>query len=191
MSLEDNGFVELLKLDSSIEISLPYTTPHNFTKKAVYPTNAKAYLRTPIAKALVLAHQEFKQQDLGLKIWDAYRPFSIQEQMWAIFPSDEFLGRPVRDGNKLVSGSSHNRGAAVDLTLIDAAGKEMEMPTGFDDFSDEAHRHYQGATPAAIKNRALLQEGLEKHGFIGLMSEWWHFTWKNAEDFALSDHPLT
>jgi D-alanyl-D-alanine dipeptidase len=88
--------------------------------------------------------------------------------MWQVFPNPNYVANPTK-------GSRHNRGAAVDLTLVDGNGKELEMPTRFDDFTERAHRDYNGASAQAKKNRKLLEDAMKKYGFIPLATEWWHF----------------
>jgi zinc D-Ala-D-Ala dipeptidase len=183
-------FLNVRDVASDIIVELPYATTKNFTNKQVYPTGSRAFLRRPVAVALAAVQRELKEQGLGLKVWDAYRPFSIQEQFWLVVPNPNYVKQPVRNGPTLVEGSVHNRGGAVDLTLVDAHGKELEMPTEFDDFSARAHRNYQGANGTALANRHTLETVMHKHGFVGLPTEWWHFDWNDSNAFPLSDEPI-
>ncbi len=117
----------------------------------------------------------------GLKIYDAYRPLSVQRKMWAVFPQEGYVANPAK-------GSRHNRGAAVDVTLVDlATGKELPMPSVYDEFSERAHRNYSGATAEELRNRELLERVMEKHGFKGLFTEWWHFDDVNSKRYELLD----
>lgn len=117
---------------------------------------------------------------LGLKVFDGYRPWSVQKKMWAVYPQPDYVADPAK-------GSRHNRGAAVDLTLIKLDGTELQMPTGFDDFTDKAHRDYMDLPPEAIKNRELLQRVMEEHHFHGLKTEWWHFDLEHAGQYDILD----
>ena len=112
---------------------------------------------------------------LRLKIWDGYRPVAAQWKFWKLVPDEGYVSDPRKGGR-------HTRGTAVDLTLITKEGHELLMPSVFDDFSEKAHRNFMDAPKEAIQNRELLQKVMEKHGFVGLPTEWWHFDmigWKN------------
>lgn len=160
--------VELVKINSNFVLDIRYATTNNFTGKKVYPS-ARCFLQQEAAEALDKVQQELEKQNLGLKIWDAYRPLSVQKIFWEIYPDENYVADPVK-------GSRHNRGCAVDLTLIDLkTGQELVMPSEFDDFSEKAHRNYDKMEPETAKNCKLLQDIMEKHGFRGLSSEWWHF----------------
>ncbi len=189
--LSDVDFVELLALDNSFIVDLPYASGNNFTKKIIYDANAKAYLRRPVAEALVTAQRKLNAQQFGLKIWDAYRPFHIQEIFWSHCPDERYIMKPVRENGHMKEGSAHNRGCAVDLTLVNTVtGLELVMPTLFDDFSEAAHRNYMESSREAIYNRELLNDIMVSCGFIGLPTEWWHFNWHAAEEFELCDLPM-
>ncbi len=117
----------------------------------------------------------------GLKIYDAYRPLSVQREMWAIYPHEGYVANPAK-------GSRHNRGAAVDVTLINLKDrKELLMPSAYDEFSEKAHRDFSDTSGEAIRNRNLLERVMEKHGFIGLPTEWWHFDDVNWKEYELLD----
>ncbi len=182
-SARPDDFVELVALDPTFVIDIRYATENNFMKKKVYPV-AKAYLRREAAEALVRVQARLKPQGLGLKIYDGYRPLSVQKLLWAIKPDDRYVADPKK-------GSKHNRGAAVDLTLVDlATGAEREMPTGYDDFTERAAPHDEHCTPAARKNRTTLQEAMTAEGFEIIDSEWWHFDYRTWKRFEISDHPI-
>jgi D-alanyl-D-alanine dipeptidase len=116
-------------------------------------------------------------------VFDCYRPLSIQKQLWALLPDERYVIDPRK-------GSRHNRGAAVDVTLIDAKGNELEMPTDYDDFSERAHRDYRLLPPSALRNRELLERIMTRHGFQGLATEWWHFDAEGWEHYPVLDQPL-
>jgi zinc D-Ala-D-Ala dipeptidase len=190
-TLQALGFIELTKVNKNFIIQLPYATPDNFTGKQIYPSDAKAYLRVPVANALSAANHAFAQQGLTLKIWDAYRPFSAQEQLWQVMPVAGYVAKPVRIGDKLISGSVHNRGGAVDITLaFQTTGMELLMPTAYDHFSERAHRNYMQLSVEQIQHRELLESVMQAHGFIGLATEWWHFDWQASDAFELCDIPI-
>lgn len=150
-----------------------YATPENFTKQALYK-QPEAYLRLPAAIALAKVQSDLKKMGFSLKIFDAYRPYSVTCLMWKAVPDERYTANPAK-------GSGHNRGAAVDVSLVDMkTGRELEMPTGFDEFSEKAHHNYMQLSPEAIKNRQLLKSTMEKHGFVALETEWWHYSLPDA-----------
>lgn len=176
-------FVELVALDPTFVIDVRYATENNFMKQKVYPV-AKAYLRREAAEALVRVQARLKPQGLGLKIYDGYRPLSVQRILWKILPDSRYVANPDK-------GSKHNRGAAVDLTLVDlATGAEREMPTEYDNFTERAGPHDEHCTPAARKNRTALQEAMTAEGFEIIDHEWWHFDYKTWKKYGISDHPI-
>jgi len=140
--------VDLRALDPSIRVEMPYATPHNFTGVALYPV-ARCLLRRDVAERLVRVERRLGAEGLGLLVWDCYRPFPVQQRLWALVPDARYVAKPVVRDGRPAAGSKHNRGAAVDLTLVDAAGRRLEMPSAFDDFSERAHRGWAGASPAA------------------------------------------
>lgn len=183
LAAREDDFVELKRLESSLAIELPYATEDNFTKEKLYPV-ARCFLRRRVAESLVAAHRSLADRGLGLKIWDGYRPHSVQYRMWEKAPFPGYVGDP-----KL--GSKHNRGAAVDLTLIDLeTGKELAMPTPYDEFTPRAHRDYFKLPPEVAENRRILQETMRAHGFMTIESEWWHFDHREWSRFPLSDVSL-
>jgi zinc D-Ala-D-Ala dipeptidase len=191
VKLSDMAFVDLQEIAPSIVVDMPYATANNFTGKIVYPESPRALLRKPVAEALAKVQADLRREGLSLKIWDAYRPFSVQEIFWKVMPDSRYVAQPIRDENgQMVSGSVHSRGAAVDVTLVDENGQELEMPTAFDDFSERAHRTSQDATPTALANRQRLEAAMNRHGFVGLATEWWHFDFKENAQFPLSDEPM-
>lgn len=166
---------------TSFYTEFKYEDSTNFTKKILY-TQPVAYLRLPAAKALQKAINMLKTKGLTVKIYDAYRPYSVTVQMWNLVPDSRYTANPL-------AGSSHNRGTAIDLTLADLkTGVELEMPTAFDDFSSKAHHNYMHLPPKVLANRKLLKLVMEKAGFIALETEWWHYSLPGgAEKFDLLD----
>lgn len=176
----NQALIDLKTYIPKIRTDVKYATTDNFTHQVLYP-QADVYLRLPAAKALKAVQQELNGKGLGLKIFDGYRPYSITEKMWTIVPDDRYAADPHK-------GSGHNRGVAVDLTLIDLrTGKELPMPTGFDNFTEKAHHDYPLTDTTVMANRKLLRDIMEKHGFIPLPTEWWHYYLKDFERYALMD----
>lgn len=166
-----------------VRLDVRYATTNNFMHQQLYPV-AKAFLRAPAARALRDVQQELAQEGLGLKVFDGYRPYSITERMWEPIKNPDFVADPAK-------GSRHNRGAAVDLTLVDlATGAELEMPTPYDDFTDRARADYANLPANVIANRAKLRDAMVRHGFDPLPSEWWHFDFRGWERFELMNVPL-
>ena len=181
-SQTSGDMVNIAGLDSTIVIDLRYATDDNFLGDTLYSANI-CLLRRDVAERLVKVHQYLRQKKLGLKIWDGYRPLSVQKKMWAKLPDPKFVADPKR-------GSNHNRGAAVDVTLVDLNGNELEMPTGFDDFSERARINYDKVSRNAKKNRAILQQAMKRYGFKTINSEWWHFNDKDMKKYLVIDVPL-
>ena len=166
--LADADFARVLDYIPTASQELFYATENNFTGHQIYEF-VEVYLRYGTVKKLMLVAQELEQQGLYLKIWDGFRPVSAQFKLWEIYPNSTYVANPNKGY------SNHSRGNAVDLTLVDAEGKELEMPTGFDDFSGKADRNYSDATPEAAANAKLLEDTMQKYGFQGYYGEWWHF----------------
>ena len=135
------------------------------------------------AEKLKRVQAELAGQWLGLKIFDGFRPLAVQRKFWEIIPDDRYVANPAK-------GSRHNRGAAVDLTLIHLSdGRELPMPTPFDDFSERAGRDYPDLPAEVIRNRDLLRRVMEKHGFVALPTEWWHFDDVDWRNYPITDLP--
>lgn len=177
-------FVDIHQMDSSIVLDIRYATHNNFLHRPVYD-QARCFLVKEAALKLQEVQNELKQLGLGLKIFDGYRPLSVQKKMWKIMPNPKYVANPAK-------GSRHNRGCAVDLTLVDSTGKELTMPTGFDNFTVKAHHNYM-KLPARVRlNRWILKTVMEKHGFKSISSEWWHYDmvgWRKypVMDFSFSE----
>lgn len=177
------NLVKLTDLIPDLVVELIYATPHNFTKVAVYPEGAIAYLCPEPAMRLKKVQDSLRKKGLRLKVWDAYRPHSVQKIFWNLVPDPRYVGNPA-------VGSKHSRGAAVDVTLIDASGKELPMPSEFDDFSERAHRTNRNCDPEVLKNVDLLTDEMVAAGFGHYPTEWWHFEDPDWKNYPLLDEPL-
>jgi D-alanyl-D-alanine dipeptidase len=167
----DSDFVDIKRIDPSILIDLRYAGPNNVVRRPLYPPGMPALVRFSVAQRLVFAQKYLKAHGYGLKIWDAYRSKNAQEQLWEATRNDSYVADPKEGG----IGSMHTRGAAVDVTLVDLKGKDVPMPTEFDNFTPAAMLNYQGPNPVVRTNLKLLQKAMARAGFYGLRTEWWHF----------------
>jgi D-alanyl-D-alanine dipeptidase len=179
------AMTELKQMIPNIIYELRYASRKNFMKKRMYPRNTTyTFLRLPAARALQAVQLDLNTKGLGLKIWDAYRPYSVTVSFWELIKDERYVADPKK-------GSGHNRGIAVDLTLIDlASGKELDMGTGFDNFTDTAHHDFQNLSSLVLDNRQILKTAMEKHGFIPFSTEWWHYSLPNSTPFELLDIPF-
>ena len=168
-TLKADDFVRIIDYIPEVDVALAYATTNNFTQQTIYDFS-DAYLRYGTLQKLILVAEELNEQNLTLRIWDAYRPISGQARLWEACPDPTYVS-PPDTGNR-----THCRGSAVDVTLLDLDGNELEMPSGFDDFSAKGDRDYADCSETAAAYAGLLQEIMEKHGFKGYSGEWWHFT---------------
>ncbi len=177
------NLVDIRTLSDKFEIDLKYASEDNFVGRKIYSIPLCA-MQICTARKLIEANREFLQKGLRIKIWDAYRPLSAQKLMWDIMPVHSFVADPYNGG------SIHNSGFAVDVTLVDMEGREIEMPTVFDDFSEKASRKSSAMTETAAKNLALLTDVLVRHGFKTINSEWWHYYDADLKERIPLDIPL-
>ncbi len=175
--------VRLRDVCPGVRVDLRYATADNVFRRRLYDGTI-AMLRAPVARRLARVQDHLARQGLGLKVWDAYRPYHVQGIMWRIRPGTRYLSNPRR-------GSKHNRGAAVDVTLVDRAGAELPMPTPFDEFSPRAHRGAtRGVSPERQKNSRTLEAAMRAEGFFPNRWEWWHFTASDWQRYPLADVPV-
>jgi D-alanyl-D-alanine dipeptidase len=179
-SIKQNPKKELIDLEQyipGIVLDIRYATTNNFTGEQIYNL-AKAYARKPVADAVKRAQAELQKQGLGIKIFDAYRPYKATVRFYEVYKDTTYVASPYK-------GSRHNRGCAIDMTLINLkTGEELKMPTAYDSFQKEAWPSTPIKDPEARKNRALIIQVMEKQGFKVNGSEWWHFDfigWRNYE----------
>lgn len=165
----DEDFVKVTDYIPTVRQELFYATDNNFTGQVIYDFT-DAWLRYGTVKKLMAVSRDLAEMDLYIKIWDGFRPVSAQFKLWEIYPDSTYVANPNKGY------SSHSRGNTVDLTLVDADGQELTMPTGFDDFSAKADRDYSDCTEEEANNARILEILMEKHGFSGYFGEWWHFS---------------
>jgi D-alanyl-D-alanine dipeptidase len=179
----DSRLVEIKKYIPEIVLDIRYATTNNFTHHRMYP-QARAFARLPVVMALKDVEADLKTRGLGLKIYDAYRPYTITEKFYEVTPDTNFVADPRK-------GSKHNRGCAIDLSLIDLkTGKELDMPTGFDSFSRKAGANYPDLPQQQIVNRELLKSVMQAHGFRVIATEWWHYDFNGWAKYPLLDIPF-
>ena len=165
----DEVFVRVLDYIPTASQELMYATTDNFTGQVIY-SFSDAYLRWGTVKKLMLVSEDLAELGLYLKIWDGFRPVSAQFVLWEVCPDPTYVANPNKGY------SSHSRGNTLDVTLVDAEGREVEMPTAFDDFSPMADREYSDCTADAANHAELLEILMEKHGFSAYFGEWWHYS---------------
>ena len=165
----DKDFVKVTDYIPGVYQELMYATQENFTGQVIYDFQ-DAYLRYGTVKKLAGVCRDLAEMGLYIKIWDGFRPVSAQFALWEVCPDPTYVADPN------VGFSSHSRGNTLDVTLVDENGVELEMPTGFDDFSAKADRDYSDCTAAAANNAEILEILMEKHGFTGYAGEWWHYS---------------
>jgi len=173
------GFADIETIDPTIQLDIRYATVHNFTKAKIYDC-PKCLLRPEAAEALKRAHKVLQNKGLRFKMFDCYRPGPYQQRLWDKVPNPDYVTPPAK-------GSMHSRGAAVDLTIVDAKGHELDMGTPYDFFGKEAHTDYTQLSATVQANRKLLRTTLEAVGFKGIRTEWWHFSYQ-TKDFPLSSY---
>lgn len=172
--------IDLEKFVPGIVLDIRYATENNFTKEKIYNL-AKAYARRPVAEALRSVQRDLKPLGLGIKIFDAYRPYKATVKFYEVYRDTTYVASPYR-------GSRHNRGCAIDLTLIDLkTGEELKMPTEYDSFRKEAWPSTPIADAEARKNRDLLIRSMQKYGFRVNSSEWWHFDFIGYRQYEILD----
>jgi len=189
-AVSDLAFVDVAVVAPSVVLDLRYATEDNFAGEAVYPV-AQCLLLRPVAETLARVAGRVEAEGYRLAVWDCYRPFAVQQRFWELVPDERYVARPVERDGAPVEGSKHNRGAAVDATLVGLDGRPVEMPTGYDDFSERAGRDLPGASEAARRHATLLAEAMAAEGFEQLPTEWWHFDHRGWQRYPLADVPLT
>lgn len=175
----DTTFVKLKDYSSDFAYEMKYATDDNFLKAQVYDC-AECYLRLKTVKALIMVNKTFLKKGYRIKLFDCYRPLDIQKKMWAIVPNPQYVANPAK-------GSIHNRGGAVDITIVDVNGKELDMGTPFDFFGPEAGHNFNQVSKEVKKNRAFLKSIMTAKYFNSFDSEWWHYNLKSALNDKVSN----
>ncbi len=176
--------VEIKKYIPGIVLDIRYATSNNFMHRVMYP-QARAFARLPVVMALKDVETDLRTRGLGIKIYDAYRPYSITVKFYEEALDTNFVADPRR-------GSKHNRGCAIDMGLIDLkTGKDIPLPTGFDSFSKKAAADYQDLPKDAIANREMLKSVMAAHGFHVIATEWWHYDFNGWANYPLLDVPFS
>lgn len=175
----ESELVDLSFYNSRIVLDIRYATKNNYFQEIFYPV-PRCFVRRIVALKLDSIQTELETGNLGLKIFDGYRPLSVTRKMWEILPDERYVANPQK-------GSRHNRGVAVDVTLVDLTGRELLMPTAFDEFTERAAHHYQDLPEDILKNRATLKNIMEKYGFKALEDEWWHYDLTNYQQYPILD----
>lgn len=179
---EDADFVRVLDWIPEMEQDLKYAGTDNFTGERIYPF-WDGYLRYGTVKKLQRASDMLAEQGYRFKLWDGYRPVSAQWKLWQVCPDSRYVANPEQGY------SSHSRGNTVDITLVDQEGRELDMPTGFDDFTARADRNYSDCSDSQADNARLLEQTMEACGFSGYFGEWWHFADTDAYPVERSFEP--
>jgi D-alanyl-D-alanine dipeptidase len=182
---EFNKMVDIKRIIPDIRLELTYTTTENFMHTVLYSPTTTTFLRLPAALALKKVQDALRKENLSLKIWDAYRPYSVTLKMWDLIHDDRYVADPAK-------GSGHNRGIAVDLTIVSLKdGKELDMGTGFDNFTDSAHQDYSKLSENVLNNRKLLRNLMVENGFAIFPTEWWHYYYSEGQfdilDYSFDD----
>jgi zinc D-Ala-D-Ala dipeptidase len=173
--------IELKTFIPSLIYDLRYATKNNFTHKRLYKNTVETFVRLPVVKALRQVQNDLAQKGYGLKVFDAYRPYSVTQKMWELIHDERYVANPSK-------GSGHNRGLAIDVTLVHLNDKtELDMGTGFDNFTDTAHQTFKNLSADVLANRKLLKETMEKYGCHALETEWWHYSWTNDRNYEVLD----
>jgi kynurenine formamidase/D-alanyl-D-alanine dipeptidase len=174
--------VEPVALDPTIKLDVRYARADNLMGRPVYP-EARVFLQRPAAEALVRAHRRLREKGYGLLLFDGYRPWRVTKLFWDATPASKrvFVADPAK-------GSKHNRGCAVDLTMIDLkTGRPVEMPSAYDEMSDRSYVTFAGGPQEARDRRDLLIEAMQDEGFFVYPHEWWHFDYKDWLEYPVLD----
>ena len=184
-NFRENSLVEIIKLDSTIKLDIRYATSDNFMKRPMY-SQARAFLQLPAAQALARVQARLKPLGFGLLVFDSYRPWSVTKKFWDETPPAKrlYVANPRK-------GSKHNRGCAVDISLVDlTTGREVEMPSPYDAFTESAAAAYAGGTAKQRRLRSILRTAMEAEGFIINPDEWWHFDFSDWRNYRVLDIPF-
>lgn len=177
--INDSVFIDIKTVSNDFVLDMKYATEDNFLKSKVYDCEV-CLLRKSTVDALLIANKKFMRKGYRIKFFDCYRPLDVQRAMWKIVSDPNYVANPAK-------GSIHNRGGAVDITLVDENGVELDMGTPFDHFGSEASHNYSDLPKEVLKNRKLLKKIMIKSGFESFDSEWWHYNLVGSRKFPLSN----
>ena len=177
--VSDTTFVKLSAYSSAFIYDLKYATTDNFLGEKVYNCG-ECYLRYKTVKALLVAQEKIKSKGYKFKLFDCYRPLSVQQKMWALVSDPAYVADPAK-------GSLHNRGGAVDLTLVDKNGNELDFGTTFDFFGEQASHSYLELEKVVLKNRTYLKKVMTESGFTIFPSEWWHYNIDGGQELPIAN----
>lgn len=178
----EHGLVSLREVEPPVLEEIRYATRCNFTGQALYPFPS-AWVHRDLIAPLAAVQSELAKEGLCLKLYDGYRPLSVQRKMWDLVRDERYVSNPA------VNRGRHTRGTAVDVTLVGRMGNELEMPSSFDDFTEAAHRDSKAMTPVQRANMMKLQDVMARHGFEPYPFEWWHFDLKGWKAYPVLDVP--
>lgn len=179
--LNNKSFIDVKILDPTVILDMRYATTNNFVEEQMYDCG-RCLLRPEVAEAIVKIHQSLKSRGLGgVKFFDCYRPRPVQQKLWDKVPDPRYVTNPKK-------GSMHNRGAAIDLTIVYADGRELDMGTEFDFFGKEAYHDYTDHSEEIADNRTLLKGLMEDAGFKSIRTEWWHYSYQATGGYEISDY---
>ncbi|NND31614.1 MAG: M15 family metallopeptidase [Saprospiraceae bacterium] len=172
------GWVDVKSLIPELVLDIRYATSDNFVGIQLYPCE-RCLLRKEVAEAIAVAFEALRADNLGLKLFDCYRPRSVQEALWRKVPDARYVTNPAK-------GSMHNRGAAVDLTLIDQNGHEIDMGTEYDFFGEKAYHTFTKLPAEVLTARRKLRDLMQEVGFKHIRTEWWHYSYQ-IKNYEVSD----
>jgi len=175
---DTTAWVDIGLVDTTIVLDIKYATTDNFVKEKMYNCG-RCFLRPTPAKLILQAHKKLQEQGYGLKLFDCYRPKPFQEKLWEKVPNASYVTPPWK-------GSMHNRGAAIDLTIVNEKGEELEMGTPYDFFGEQAHHTYTKHSAQIAANRKLLKELMESLDLKPIRTEWWHYSYQK-EKYDISE----
>jgi D-alanyl-D-alanine dipeptidase len=177
-AIDDKNWEELSSEDFLLDIR--YASDKNFTNQKIYDC-ARCLLRKEVAQAIRLLDEDLNRNHrYRLKLFDCFRPKDYQQRLWDVVPNPSYVTPPSK-------GSMHNRGLAVDLTIVDSLGVELDMGTTYDYFGKEAHYDYTNLTQNILENRKFLRMKMEQYGFVGIRTEWWHFSYR-GRNYPISNY---
>lgn len=179
----DKELIEIKKAIPDIILDIRYATRNNFMHQVMYK-QARAFARKPVVEALKKIQKELKLKGYGLKVFDGYRPYAITIAFYQKASDKNFVANPAK-------GSKHNRGCAIDLTIVNLkTGKDVVMATPYDSFLPAAAANYEPVSNEVRKNRQFLINAMKKYNMNVLDNEWWHYDYSGWQSYELMDIPF-